>query len=286
MQRARNAAPLTHWDGDLSSAISPSGRIGLSNREVFSPTRLQTWATCPFRYFLSNVLGIAAPEQPEELATISALERGSLLHKILERFILTAQQQNAIPSPDQPWTDDQRRQLFTIAEEEFQHAEQRGVTGKPLLWEMVRDEMVSDLARFLREDDKQRKKHGVSPHAVECDFGFPCGADSGPVDAVEWSSPRTGTLRFRGKIDRIDLSPSGDTALVLDYKSGHTRNYSNMDKDPVQGGKFLQLPVYGLAAPSAAGRRNQHKGRLLVRDREREIRDTPSKKSGCPRRNS
>ena len=158
MQRARNAAPLTHWDGDLSSAISPSGRIGLSNREVFSPTRLQTWATCPFRYFLSNVLGIAAPEQPEELATISALERGSLLHKILERFILTAQQQNAIPAPDQPWTDDQRRQLFTIAEEEFQHAEQRGVTGKPLLWEMVRDEMVSDLARFLREDDKQRKK--------------------------------------------------------------------------------------------------------------------------------
>ena len=253
MQRARNAASLTIWDGDLSSAISPSGRIGLSNREVFSPTRLQTWATCPFRYFLSNVLGIAAPEQPEELAAISALERGSLLHKILERFILTAQQQNAIPAPDQPWTDDQRRRLFTIAQEEFQHAEQRGVTGKPLLWEMVRNELVSDLERFLKEDAKLRKKHGVSPHAVEYDFGFPADADSAPVDAVEWSSPRTGTLRFRGKIDRIDLSPSGDTALVLDYKSGHTRNYTKMDKDPVQGGKFLQLPVYGLAARQLLG---------------------------------
>ena len=253
MQRARNAQPLTRWDGDLSSAISPSGRIGLSNREFFSPTRLQTWATCPFRYFLSNVLGIAAPEQPEELATISALERGSLLHAILERFIQEVQEQDAIPSPDQPWTDDRRRQLFKIAAEEFRKAEQRGVTGKPLLWEMVRDQMTSDLERFLKEDAKLRKKHGVSPHAVETSFGFAGNEDESPLQPVEWSSARTGTLRFRGFIDRIDLSPAGDTALVLDYKSGGTSSYANMNKDPLQRGKLLQLPVYGLAARQLLG---------------------------------
>ncbi len=253
MQRARNAQPLTSWDGDLSSAISPSGRIGLSNREFFSPTRLQTWATCPFRYFLSNVLGIAAPEQPEELATISALERGSLLHAILERFIREAQEQDAIPPPDQPWTHEHRRQLFEIAAEEFRKAEQRGVTGKPLLWEMVRDQMISDLERFLKEDAKLRKKHDVSPHAVESSFGFSGNEDESPLQSVEWSSARTGTLRFRGFIDRIDLSPSADTALVLDYKSGGTSSYANMNKDPLQRGKLLQLPVYGLAARQLLG---------------------------------
>ena len=253
MQRARNAAPLTPWDGDLSSASSPAGHIGLSNSEVFSPTRLQTWATCPFRYFLSNVLGIAAPEQPEEVATISSMERGSLLHSILERFIRTAQQQRAIPASDQPWTDDHRRQLIEIAEQEFQEAEQRGVTGKSLLWELARNEMLSDLERFLKEDAKLRRKHGVSPHAVECAFGFPEDEHPTPLDSVEWTSARTGTLRFRGFIDRIDLSPSGDTALVLDYKSGKTNAYANMDKDPVQRGKRLQLPVYGLAARQLLG---------------------------------
>ena len=253
MQRARNAQPLTRWDGDLSSAISPSGRIGLSNREFFSPTRLQTWATCPFRYFLSNVLGIAAPEQPEELATISALERGSLLHAVLERFIREAQDHDAIPPPDQPWTDEHRRQLFKTAAEEFRKAEQRGVTGKPLLWEMVRDQMTSDLERFLKEDAKLRKKHGVSPHAVETSFGFSGNEDESPLRPVEWSSARTGTLRFRGFIDRIDLSPSGDTAFVLDYKSGGTSIYANMNKDPLQRGKLLQLPVYGLAARQLLG---------------------------------
>ena len=253
MQRARNAKPVTRWDGDLSSAISPSGRIGLSNREFFSPTRLQTWATCPFRYFLSNVLGIAAPEQPEEVATISALERGSLLHTILERFIKSAQEQGTIPPPDQSWTDDHGRNLFKIADQAFQEAEQRGVTGKPLLWELVRDEMVGDLERFLKEDAKLRNRQGVSPHAVESVFGFPGDEDSATLDSVEWSSARTGTLRFRGFIDRIDLSPSGDTALVLDYKSGKTNAYANMDKDPVQRGKRLQLPVYGLAARQLLG---------------------------------
>ena len=253
MQRARYAQPLTHWDGDLSSAISPSGRIGLSNREFFSPTRLQTWATCPFRYFLSNVLGIAAPEQPEELAAISALERGSLLHAILERFIREAQEQDAIPPPNQSWTHEHRRQLFEIAAEEFQKAEQRGVTGKPLLWEMVRDQMISDLERFLKEDAKLRRKHGVSPHSVESSFGFAGKEDESPLQSVEWSSARTGTLRFRGFIDRIDLSPSGDTALVLDYKSGGTSSYANMNKDPLQRGKLLQLPVYGLAARQLLG---------------------------------
>ena len=253
MQRARNARPLTRWDGDLASASSSSGRIGLSNRDIFSPTRLETWATCPFRYFLSNVLGIAALEQPEEVTTISSLERGSLLHTILERFIRTAQEQGTIPLPDQPWTDDHRRQLIEIAEQEFQQAEQRGVTGKPLLWELAQSEILNDLNRFLDEDAKLRRKHGVSPHAFESAFGIPRHEQPPPLGPVEWSSAQTGPLRFRGFIDRIDLSPSGDTALVLDYKSGGTGEYTNLNKDPVRRGTRLQLPVYGLAARQLLG---------------------------------
>ena len=118
---------------------------------------------------------------------------------------------------------------------------------------MVRDQMISDLERFLKEDAKLRKKHGVSPHAVESSFGFAGSEDESTLQSVEWSSARTGTLRFRGHIDRIDLSPSRDTALVLDYKSGGTSSYANMNKDPLQRGKLLQLPVYGLAARQLLG---------------------------------
>ena len=255
MERARNARTLTVWDGDLSAAATSSGRIGLSNLDLFSPTRLETWATCPYRYFLSHVLGIAAPEQPEELATISPLERGSLIHAVLERFVKSAQKQGTIPGHDLPWTEDHRRMLLAIAEEEFRDAEQRGVTGKPLLWEMAQTEIRSDLRRFLEEDFEIRHKHGVSPHSVESAFGISRHSDDEepPQEPVEWSSAEAGAIRFRGVIDRIDVSPSGDAALVLDYKTGGTTEYTNMDKDPVRRGTRLQLPVYGLAARQLMG---------------------------------
>ena len=255
MERARNARTLTTWDGDLSAASISSGRIGLSNRELFSPTRLEAWATCPYRYFLSNVLGIAAPEQPEEIATISPLDRGSLIHTVLERFIKTAQEQGTLPGHDLPWTEAHRRLLLAIAEEQFRDAEQRGVTGKPLLWEIAQAEVRSDLSRFLEEDFGLRKKHGVSPHSVESAFGISHHRDDEEPqqEPVEWSSPEAGVVRFRGVMDRIDVSPDGDSALVLDYKTGGTTEYTNMDKDPVRRGTRLQLPVYGLAALELLG---------------------------------
>ena len=255
MERARNTRTLTVWDGDLSAASSSSGRIGLSNREFFSPTRLEAWATCPYRYFLSNVLGIAAPEQPEEIATISPLDRGSLIHAVLERFVKASQEQGTLPRHDRPWTEDHIRLLMTIAEEQFRDAEQRGVTGKPLLWEIAQAEIRSDLRRFLEEDFDLRHKHGVSPHSAESAFGTSRHQpENTPAQAaVEWSSDETGMIRFRGVIDRIDVSPDGSAALVLDYKTGGTTEYTNMDKDPVRRGTRLQLPVYGLAARQLLG---------------------------------
>ena len=255
MERARNTRTLTIWDGDLSAASTSSGRIGLSNREFFSPTRLEAWATCPYRYFLSNVLGIAAPEQPEEIATISPLDRGSLIHTVLERFIKTAQEEGTLPGHDLPWTEDHRGLLLAIAEEQFREAEQRGVTGKPLLWEIARTEILSDLSKFLEEDFDLRSKHGVSPHSVESAFGISRRLEESVEEQapVEWSSAETGMVRFRGVIDRIDVSLDGDSALVLDYKTGGTTEYTNMDKDPVRRGTRLQLPVYGLAARQLLG---------------------------------
>ncbi len=255
MDQARNGRTLTIWDGDLSASSSSSGRIGLSNLEFFSPTRLETWAVCPYRYFLSNVLGIAAPEQPEETATISALERGSLVHSILERFVRAAQEQGTVPAPHLPWTEEQAKMLMTIAEEEFQNAEQLGVTGKPFLWEISRSKILSDLERFLEEDNKLRRNHNVSPHLAESSFGSSSlRHDNAPaLSPVEWPGADTGTLRFRGVIDRVDVSELGDEALVLDYKTGGFSGYEKMDADPVKGGSRLQLPVYGLAARQLLG---------------------------------
>lgn len=255
MERARNVGRVTEWDGDLSAVSRSSKRIALSDRKGFFPSRLGAWAVCPYRYFLFNVIGIADPERPEEIMTISTLERGNLIHSILEGFIWEVQKRGNTPLPDQPWSGEHRQLLTRVAEEEFGKAEGLGVTGKPLLWEIARAEILKDLSAFLDADFKMRRTHGVSPRSVEVAFGASRHRreDTSALGPVEWLSPKAGAIRFRGIIDRIDVSPSDDTALVLDYKTGGTGAYTNMNQDPVRRGTQLQLPVYGLAARQLLG---------------------------------
>ena len=56
-------------------------------------------------------------------------------------------------------------------------------------------------------------------------------------------------LRCRDWVDRIDRTPDGKRAWVIDYKSGSTYGFKKVnEEDPLSGGKKLQLPVYLYAA--------------------------------------
>ena len=238
--RSRNLRRFTEFDGLLSGALTPEQfRLDPSGSPV-SPTTLEAWATCPFRYFLGQVLRLSALESPEEIATISALERGSLVHDILEEFTRQAVATGNLPPPGQAWDQDARDRLAQIAQWRFREAEARGITGRPLLWDLAREEILDDLETFMEVDNRVRARHGTARMMAEADFGVGGGAamvrDSG-----------TG-LSFRGRIDRIDLSEDGASALVIDYKTGSPRPYRGLDHDVIDRGKRLQLGVYSLAA--------------------------------------
>src|SRR5690606_37935966 len=80
---ARRAASFSEWDGNLSGRPVPSPAGGA----VLSASRLETYASCPMRYFLGNVLHLADDDAPDDIFSIGALDRGSLVHEVLERFI-------------------------------------------------------------------------------------------------------------------------------------------------------------------------------------------------------
>ena len=239
---ARHGQQLSRWDGYVQEAteLAPS-----ADRPV-SPTALQNWAACPFRYFLGHVLYVSETEHPEETLTLSALERGNLIHNALETFI---SEQPPRTTPTQPWSDDERARLARIGEQLCAEAEAAGVTGKPLLWKLERSRILRDLAGFLDEDEALRAEHGVVPAAVELAFGVR-GAEQPPL-VTSLDDGRS--IAFRGRIDRVDRSPDGSRLLVLDYKSGSAQWYRQLDKDPLKRGRLLQLPVYALAAQQRYG---------------------------------
>lgn len=237
--KERQSARLSRWDG----LVGPIGGLAPSKTKVVSPTALQDWATCPFRFFLGRVLYVAETFAPEDTLTLSAIDRGNLLHNALERFIKEAP---ARTSPAQPWSDQERALLLDIGAELCDRADAAGLTGKPILWQLARARILRDLRGFLDSDEKLRSECGVLPEAVELSFGM---RNEKPI--VVQLGDRA--IAFRGRIDRVDRSPDGTHLVVLDYKSGTTYGYKDLHKDIVQRGTSLQLPVYALAAKQRYG---------------------------------
>ena len=101
----RDLPRLTEFDGNLS-LVAQTARFSRSlDTSPISATRLESWARCPFSYFLGHVLRLSALDTPEETVAISALDRGSLMHTILERFI----RDSDTPPPGKDWTPEAPR---------------------------------------------------------------------------------------------------------------------------------------------------------------------------------
>lgn len=248
LSAARFSRQFTEWDGNLGAAGADFVNM-LINRPQ-SPTSLERWAKCPFSYFLGSVLRLSAEDNPEDIYDISPLDRGSLVHAILEDFIEAARNEGSLPRPSEDWSDEQRAELRSVAIKRFADAEARGITGKAVLWQIARDEILIDLDAFLDEDMRVRRQYGVSPVGAEAEFGI--GSDG--WQPAELTLPDGFKVRFRGKIDRVDTDASGERALVLDYKTGNSDPYRGMKDDPIDRGKRLQLAVYSLAARQALGK--------------------------------
>ena len=242
MGRDRRRRRLTEFDGNLSSVAATSRFRENLDRSAVSATSLESWAACPFRYFLGHVLRLGMVETPEEIMTISPLERGSLVHRILERFIHDVEDKGHLPAPGEGWSTQARDRIMEIARDEFGAAEARGATGKRTLWELEKQDMEADLDTFLEEDAQLRSEHRSTSIRVEAAFGF-----AGEKQAGMELSDGT-RIGFRGIADRLDVSADGSSVLVIDYKTGSARSYRELERDVIDRGKRLQLGIYSLAA--------------------------------------
>ncbi len=239
MGRSRAGRALSEFDGNLSS-VAENARFALNlGRYPLSPTSLETWAVCPFRFFLGRVLRLSALDDPEEETTISRLNRGSLVHEILEKFVKEAAATGSLPLHGQNWNLESARRLRQIADAVFRDYERRDATGKPLLWQVEKQNILADLDTFLAKDAELRAEYGSAYTIVETKFG----QEEDWQEAVDEDTQ----ISFQGRIDRIDLNASGNPTLIVDYKTGKPDSYRGLDNDPIDNGKRLQLSAYSLA---------------------------------------
>jgi hypothetical protein len=226
---SRASSNFTRFDGSVGvGMVSP-----FDPDTPVSATRFETYAHCPRRYMLERALRVSKRVLPEELWQIAPVERGSLVHAILEAYV--AERVTGAPRS--------LERLLSIASEHLDQAEAGGLVGKRLLWQMDRAAILRELRRFHSEEGDLR------PLSVESAFGTE-DADAGPPVTIVLEDGRE--ICFRGSVDRVDRTPSGHL-MVSDYKTGKQNGLGALLRDPVAAGTLLQLPLYGLAARARFG---------------------------------
>ncbi|HUH08564.1 MAG TPA: PD-(D/E)XK nuclease family protein [Egibacteraceae bacterium] len=244
------AAHAQRQRGGLSprnGMVGPAPGLTLNPETPVSPSALQDYASCPLRYFLGRVLRVTEAEQPAEEEEITPLERGSLVHEILARFLDEVALKKGPVRPEQEWSAEDRERLRAIARTELDDREARGRTGKALVWRLERERILADLDDFLAKDAAMRARLGVAPAHAELAFG-------GTTAPVVFDPVGAPPVALQGRIDRLDRAPDGSRLAVIDYKTGRGRAYAKaLEEDPTARGQLLQLPVYALAARARYG---------------------------------
>ena len=244
------------WSSNWTSAdglLNPSGPVqravhtimgkhALSARS-YSPTSLQNFARCPYRFFLRAIHGLAPREVPVAIDELDPLQRGSLIHDV--QFELLARLRHEKLLPVQPSNLDRARQLLeAVMTELVAQYEDDLAPAIHRVWENGIAGIRADLREWLRrasEDDS-----GFVPRHFELSFGLAHHferrqADPRLVaDAVELGCG----IYLRGSIDLVERHPGG-LFRVTDHKSG---KFECAFDQVIDGGKTLQPILYALAA--------------------------------------
>jgi RecB family exonuclease len=226
-EAARVAPAFTAYDGRLG----PAAQARLAHHEwVFSTRLLHLYAGCPYRFFLSHLLGIEDLDEPERVQAVTARDRGSLVHGILRRFYVRALQEGIVPLRAQHAATAAALLESAVAETcaEF---EREGFTGLPLLWRRQQEELRARLRRFLAVEIEAADAY------TPTHFEYAFGDDERPVSLALASGE---VVRLRGRIDRVDITADG-RGRVIDYKSG--KPVPDLSSDTIDPAA-LQLPFY------------------------------------------
>jgi ATP-dependent helicase/nuclease subunit B len=208
-----------------------------------SPTALQEYATCPFRYFAKQVLRLRPLTIPESIDQIGPAEIGTLAHSILRRCLETLSKRGYFSEARA--SIDPIVSLEQAAREEFDRFADSHPVGYPLVWRLHQERLLSLLHDSLREDLEEMAREDWQPVLFEEEMvgQLPIvlsGALSSlPDEPVE--------IPITGRLDRVDWSPSRHAYRIIDYKFKAGRQPDTVDKNLVMGAvraTRLQPPLY------------------------------------------
>jgi ATP-dependent helicase/nuclease subunit B len=218
----------------------------LANRS-YSPSSLQHFAACPYRFALQAVFQFRPREEPAPLEQMDPLTRGALFHAA--QFELFRELARATPPRILDLADQVLDRVAARYEDDLAPA-------IPRVWKSEIENLRTDLRGWLQHAGATGS--GWSPVHFEFGFGLAPNPDRDPASTNQEAVILDG-IRLRGSIDLIERHATSNALRVTDHKTGK----SPKDRPQyVGGGAILQPLLYALAAETLLGESVQS-GRLF-----------------------
>jgi CRISPR/Cas system-associated exonuclease Cas4 (RecB family) len=215
----------------------------LTVSEPISPTAFELYLRCPFKYYSRYLLGIEEEEEVEE--QLSPLERGRILHEVLQEAFAEWDRGRSSPRAIDPESYDEALALFRRVALASLPPEHRAIEIERLFGGAGEPGAIPWLLR------REMGQGALRERLVEHAFSSPLRLEEGPRGEKPWY------VRIQGRIDRADVDLKG-LLHVYDYKSGRAPGEA----------VALQVPLYAMCLSSERGAPVKEAAYLSFRDRK------------------
>lgn len=207
----------------------------------FSPTALQHFASCPYRFLLQAVHRLAPREEPVAIEELNPLERGSMMHETLYDTLVALRAAGLLPVTEAAMPR-AREILDACAAQVAERFHDDLHPAIDRVWDDTVSAIKADLAEWLRKMQDDAEAPWVPSH-FELSFGLKEPRAQQDPKSTKDDVPLDCGIRVRGSIDLVERRADG-ALRATDFKSGKVR----ASKDTViGGGKTLQPVLYALA---------------------------------------
>lgn len=254
MVRLREGQSFSEYDG-LCTAEAIRERLQQMYHagKVYSISQINDYAVCPFQFFAKRILGLDEVEEP--VLRLEPLDLGNIYHQVLFLFF------RDFPGWREESLEAALERICDLATQVMANYP-AGFSLPVGLWTIYQEEIVENLQRILTFEyqEAEKQEFQLKPTYFEASFGLyreyqeegtlnhPDPVVIHRVISESTDSTEAITVKFSGKIDRIDQSSDGRYLVIYDYKLGRREGFEEMD-----AGIDLQLPVYIKAVSMLCG---------------------------------
>ncbi|MGO4881559.1 MAG: PD-(D/E)XK nuclease family protein [Bryobacteraceae bacterium] len=212
----------------------------------YSPSALQHFAACPYRFLLHAILRMRPREEKVALEQMDPLTRGALFHEV--QFRLFRELQSAGWLPMNPANAVHVAEVAdSVLDSVAGEYEEKLAPAIPRVWRDEIEGLRIDLRGWIH--DAASDPGGWMPSHFEFGFGIETDETRDPHSTADEAVLDDG-VRLRGAIDLIEKHPVRGTLRITDHKTG--KPPQELPKY-VGGGTLLQPLAYAMAAEALLG---------------------------------